>query len=312
MGTGVSFCPSGTSLFGIRRAKEQLVERRNYLKLMPTVLAAISAAVYLGGKAFPATTEPGPVLAAAAVFATPPNGSASYAMIGPSARAVVASAITPAVKTGALVERSRNALDALASSVHQLSHPRALEDAFDSYFAFKAAHPDEARKPYLYFVDYGLPSSTPRGYVFDMDALSVIDGPFMVAHGRGSAANRAGVPTRFSNVFGAATTSLGLYVAQEIYSFTGHAGGRAYRSVGLRLGGVSRGFNDNARARGVVAHGAPYVTASRAGRSEGCPAMEASRAERLLPKLANGGLVFLFAPDKDWMARDPWMVAQAD
>jgi hypothetical protein len=60
---------------------------------------------------------------------------------------------------------------------------------------------------------------------------------------------------------------------------------------------VSGASNSNARARGVVAHGAPYVTASRAGRSEGCPAVEPARAARLLPKLAHGGLVFLFAPD---------------
>ncbi len=66
-------------------------------------------------------------------------------------------------------------------------------------------------------------------------------------------------------------------------------------------------FNSSARARGVVAHGAPYVTASRAGRSEGCPAVEQSRARKLLPQIANGGLVFLFSPlDKTWMEQDPW------
>ena len=70
---------------------------------------------------------------------------------------------------------------------------------------------------------------------------------------------------------------------------------------------MSRGFNDNALARGVVAHGAPYVTATGSGRSEGCPAMESQRAERLLPKLAEGGMVFLFAPDADWLTRDPWV-----
>jgi hypothetical protein len=177
--------------------------------------------------------------------------------------------------------------------------------------AYKTAHPDAVKKPYLYFVDYGLPSTTPRGYLFDMQALKVIDGPFMVAHGRGSSKAHDGVPTRFSNGFGAATTSLGLYVAQELYDFVGHAGGQTYSSIGLRLNGVSTGFNDNARARGVVAHGAPYVTATRAGRSEGCPAMESSRAQRLLPKLANGGMVFLFAPDTKWMADDPWLAANA-
>ncbi|HEY9228582.1 MAG TPA: murein L,D-transpeptidase catalytic domain family protein, partial [Gemmatimonadaceae bacterium] len=63
----------------------------------------------------------------------------------------------------------------------------------------------------------------------------------------------------------------------------------------------------NARARGVVAHGAPYVTPSGSGRSQGCPAMEQARAKRLLPKIANGSLVFLFAPNSNWMANDPWL-----
>ena len=47
---------------------------------------------------------------------------------------------------------------------------------------------------------------------------------------------------------------------------------------GLRMKGVSNEFNSRARARGVVVHGAPYVSATQAGRSEGCPAMEQSRA----------------------------------
>lgn len=287
------------------------MDARNYMKVVPTILAAVSGAIYFGSKAVPAPAASAPVLSAVAVFATPPAGSTSAAVLGPSATAAIANAISPASHTSVIAERTRSAIDALASSVRQLSHPRALEDAFDSYFAFKAAHPDQVRKPLLYFVDYGLPNTTPRGYVFDMDALSIVDGPFMVAAGRGSAPNSAGISTRFSNAFGAATTSLGLYVAQEIYQFTGHAGGQVYHSTGLKLAGVSTGFNDNARARGVVAHGAPYVTATRAGRSEGCPAIEPQRAATLLPKLANGGLVFLFAPDKNWMTRDPW-ITQAE
>lgn len=289
------------------------MDKQSYMKIIPTILAAVSGAVYFGSKAVPATAETGlgPVLSAAVVFATPTTGSASSAVIGPTATAAVSRALTGSSRNGELAERAHNALAALASSVTRLSHPRALEDAFDSYFAFKAVHPEQVKKPFLYFVDYGLPNTTPRGYVFNMETLSVVDGPFMVAAGRGSAPNSQGISTRFSNAFGAATTSLGLYVAQEIYSFTGHTGGQAYHAVGLRLNGVSSGFNDNARARGVVAHGAPYVTATRAGRSEGCPAMEPQRAAELLPKLAEGGLVFLFAPDENWMTRDPWISATA-
>src|SRR5215831_13089414 len=224
-------------------------------------------------------------------------------------------ATTSAVKTdpkSPMSAATKAALEAFKSVVRPLSHPMALEDAFRSYFAFKSAHPDQVTKPYLYFVDYGLPSTTARGYVFDMSALKIVEGPFTVAHGRGSSTSQYGVPTRFANASGTATTSLGLYVAKSLYNFTGHTGGHTYSAVGLRLEGESRGFNDKAMARGVVAHGAPYVTPTRAGRSQGCPAMELARAERLLPKLANGGVVFLFAPDANWMGNDPWLNASAN
>lgn len=200
------------------------------------------------------------------------------------------------------------ALSALSGSVRTMSHPRALSDAFRSYYAYKAAHPNAVKKPFLYFVDYGLSSTTARGYVFDMESRTVVDGPFTVAHGRGSGP-RSGVPTRFTNRHGAATTSLGLYLTQETYAFSGKASGSFYRSIGLRLQGLSGSFNDNARSRGVVAHGAPYVTRGGSGRSEGCPAVEPGRAERLMPMLANGSLVFLFAPNEEWLANDPWLTA---
>ncbi|HEV2147583.1 MAG TPA: murein L,D-transpeptidase catalytic domain family protein, partial [Longimicrobiaceae bacterium] len=203
--------------------------------------------------------------------------------------------------------RVQTALGVLGKSVGKQSDPDALRMAFQAYFKYKEAHPEQVRKPYLYYVDYGLDAQTPRGYVFDMEALKVVDGPFMVAHGRGSAPNARGIPTRFSNREGSNATSLGLYLAQETYGFSGKAGGQRYTSVGLRLKGLSGRFNSAARTRGVVAHGAPYVTASRAGRSEGCPAIEPGRARELLPRISNGGLVFLFSPlERTWMATDPW------
>lgn len=278
---------------------------RKLLNLVPTALAVATALLYLTSNAYSASPGSG------AVLRSPGSLLASNSAIGAS----LVRGMNPVRHDGGAEPRTEGsteastdrALDVLASGVHQLSHPAALRDAFQSYFAFASEHPEQVRKPYLYFVDYGLSSSTPRGYLFDMHALRVVDGPFMVAQGRGSSTNARGVPTHFSNSFGAATTSLGLYVAQELYKFTGHAGGEPYHSVGLRLAGVSGHFNDNARARGVVAHGAPYVTATRAGRSEGCPAMTPERARELLPKLASGGMVYLFAPDSNWMANDPWL-----
>lgn len=264
-------------------------------KYLQHVLIGGTAALLVGARVAPGSAEPGPVVSATAAYV---RGETRTPDVMGAVRA----------RTAARSE-AEAALEVLASAVRTSSHPRALEEAFRSYFAYRTANPDRVRKPFLYFVDYGLPSTEPRGYVFDMEARTVVDGPFMVAHGRGSAATASGIPQRFSNVMGSAATSLGLYVAQELYDFRGKSAGQAYRSTGLRLMGVSRGYNDNARARGVVAHGAPYVTASRAGRSEGCPAVEQERAEQLLPKLANGGMVFLFAPDQRWMADDPWITA---
>ena len=213
----------------------------------------------------------------------------------------------PVPASAEVVASVNDALGALADDVRRTSHGDALRMAFTAYYSYREQHPSRALKPYLYFVDYGLDNRTPRGYVFDMQTLSVIDGPFIVAHGRGSSKGKNGVPTRFSNAPGSASTSLGLYIAGETYDFTGKSGGVRYSSIGLRMDGVSGRYNSNARARGVVVHGAPYVTASGAGRSEGCPAMEQFRARRLIPLIANGGLIFLFSPrDMTWMDQDPW------
>jgi hypothetical protein len=206
-------------------------------------------------------------------------------------------------------ERVEISLAELESRVNRLSDPDALRLAFQAYFSYRDAHPERVRKPYLYFVDFGLDSGTPRGYVFDMEALRVVEGPFAVAHGSGSGPGGT-VPTRFSNVKGSNATSLGLYLAQETYGFRGRSNGRAYTSVGLRLQGVSGRFNNAARSRGIVVHGAPYVSLASAGRSEGCPAMAEHLARNLLPRLANGGMVFHYSPrDLGWLGADPWLNA---
>ena len=244
------------------------------------------------------------------------HSASQPAPISPTMRAAAAAGPrlldAPVIETAPLtaapvvVSREASALAMLGRRVVAQSHPDALRLAFQAYYNYRAAHPEKVRKPYLYFVDYGLDSRQPRGYLFDMDRLEVVEGPFTVAHGRGSLSAREGVPTRFTNLQNSATTSLGLYLAQETYAFSGTSSGSRYRSIGLRLQGLSGSFNSAARRRGIVVHGAPYVTPQKAGRSEGCPAMEQDRAQRLIPMIANGGLVFLFGRDANWMQQDPW------
>jgi hypothetical protein len=273
-------------------------------------LQALAAAAFFFGIA---ASLPDESKSAAAPTATELMTAASMlSPAAPAARAVLSGVgigKAGGEKTATVAENSQvgKALGVLAGSVKTQSHPDALRQAFAAYYNYKNEHPEKVTKPYLYFVDYGLDSRTPRGYVFDMKALRVVDGPFTVAHGRGSGKKDA-VPTRFSNVEGSATSSLGLFLAQETYGFTGKAAGKRYTSVGLRMTGLSGRFNNAARQRRVVVHGAPYVSAGQAGRSEGCPAMDQGRARKLLPKIGNGGLVFLFSPvDKTWLKSDPWV-----
>ena len=151
----------------------------------------------------------------------------------------------------------------------------------------------------LAVIDYSRPSTEPRLWLLDVAAGRVLAVEH-VAHGRGSGENHA---TRFSNIEGSVQTSLGLYVAAETYY-----GGNGYS---LRLDGLDPGFNDRARERLIVIHGARYVDPllagrqGRLGRSYGCPAVRPEVAREVIDHLKDGQLVFAYDPDPDWLASSP-------
>ena len=126
----------------------------------------------------------------------------------------------------------------------------------------------------------------------------------LVAHGQGSGGN---VPTKFSNQPDSHQTSIGLFVTEDTY-----VGRNGYS---LRLEGLDRGFNDRAKARAIVMHGAPYVnkdiskSLGRLGRSHGCPAVRESIARELIDRVKGGSLVFSYYPDTDWLATSAFLNA---
>src|SRR5262245_17173211 len=76
-----------------------------------------------------------------------------------SATSLVSSVTAPKSNTkapGAIASATKAALSALEAAVRPLSSPRALENAFHAYFTYKAERPQDVKKPFLYFVDYGL------------------------------------------------------------------------------------------------------------------------------------------------------------
>ncbi|MEP6782723.1 MAG: murein L,D-transpeptidase catalytic domain family protein, partial [Acidobacteriota bacterium] len=143
----------------------------------------------------------------------------------------------------------------------------------------------------LTVIDYSKPSSEKRMWVFDMNSHELVYEE-LVAHGQGSGVNMA---TQFGNEAETHRTSLGLFRTDTTY-----VGKNGYS---LRLDGLDKGINDQARDRAIVMHGAPYVSAAfvkatgRLGRSWGCPAVSAAVAKQLIDRVKGGGLVFAYYPD---------------
>ena len=125
----------------------------------------------------------------------------------------------------------------------------------------------------LAVIDYSRPSSEQRMWVFDLSAAKLLHLE-RVAHGRGTGEN---LSEHFSNQPGSHQSSLGLFRTRETYM-----GGNGYS---LRLEGLDPGFNDRARERAIVIHGASYVSDATVkvrggvGRSHGCPAVRQEIAQ---------------------------------
>lgn len=158
-------------------------------------------------------------------------------------------------------------------------------------------HSGAHRNATLSVIDYSRPSTEPRLWVFDLSRQRLLFEE-LVAHGRNSGDNHA---ARFSNVEGSYMSSLGAFETQE--SYVGQNG------YSLRLRGLEQGFNDQARERAIVIHGAPYVSdelirrQGRLGRSLGCPAVRTAVARPLIDAIRGGSFVFAYYPDQAWLKR---------
>ncbi|RAP57158.1 hypothetical protein BTJ49_11410 [Oleiagrimonas sp. MCCC 1A03011] len=158
----------------------------------------------------------------------------------------------------------------------------------------------------LSVIDYSLPSTTPRLWVFDLSQRSVLF-HLLVAHGRNTGGQYA---KHFSNREGSLMSSLGTFVTDGTY--VGHNG------YSLRLKGLDGRFNDQAEKRAIVIHGASYVSRQfakaqgRLGRSWGCPAVRKSVAKPLIDTIRKQSVVFAYYPDKDWLHDAPTLVDCGD
>ena len=147
---------------------------------------------------------------------------------------------------------------------------------------------------YLTIVDLSQSSRNKRFYILDMKNDELAWNTY-VAHGKNSGVD---IAKNFSNDFNSNESSLGFYVTKSTY--------HGKHGLSLRISGLEPGFNDNAEARGVVVHGAPYVNAGRAqsdymGRSQGCPALPENEYAQVIDIIKDGSVLFVYNPDSDYL-----------
>ena len=147
----------------------------------------------------------------------------------------------------------------------------------------------------LSIVDFSQSSNTKRLYVIDMDK-SVLLLTTYVAHGRNSGGEYA---TYFGNKANSFKSSLGFYITGETY--------QGNHGLSMRLKGIEKGINDGAEERGIVLHGAPYVSEAfikqcgRLGRSQGCPAVPQELCQEIISYIKQGSCFYIYYPDESYL-----------
>lgn len=142
-------------------------------------------------------------------------------------------------------------------------------------------------KSILTIADFDQESTKKRLYIIDLASKKLLLNTW-VAHGQNSGGDK---PSSFSNNINSNQSSLGFYLTGEIYL------GKHGRS--LKLDGMDQGFNNNARERSIVLHGATYVSQKsidelgRLGRSQGCPAVPAKLADYVINTISGRTVLFI-------------------
>nr|WP_199000054.1 murein L,D-transpeptidase catalytic domain family protein [Flavobacterium sp. ASV13] len=208
-------------------------------------------------------------------------------------------------KTFAKVEKTltvdakiANIYEALKLNANNFNIPelRTFSEALKGFYLLKER--GIIQKNILTLIDFSLSSNTKRLWVIDMTTNTILFNS-LVAHGRNTGEEFA---SAFSNTNSSFKSSLGFYATGEIY--------QGKHGASLRLDGLERGYNDNARERGVVMHGADYVSESfirlhkRLGRSQGCPALPVELTDEIIETIKDKSCLYIYHPSRTFMMEE--------
>jgi hypothetical protein len=171
---------------------------------------------------------------------------------------------------------------------------RAFDYAIIGYNTLKA-NKKLANRDILSIADMTTPSGRKRLFVLDMKNSKLLFVTY-VAHGKNSGLEKT---LHFSNESESNKSSVGFYITSVTYS-----GKHGYS---MRLEGQEIGFNNNARDRDIVVHGADYVSEAviksqgYIGRSLGCPALSPEVYKPIIDKIKNGSCLFIHGNDTKYI-----------
>ncbi len=180
----------------------------------------------------------------------------------------------------------------------------AFKIALKGYFTLLLDN-ELANKRYLTIIDMSLSANVERFFVIDMETQQLVY-KSLVAHGRNSGEEFA---TQFSNDERSYQTSIGFYKTAETYD--------GKKGFSLKLDGLEYS-NNKARDRGVVIHGAEYVSEqfiknnARLGRSLGCPALPVETFKNAIEFLKEGSCIFIYYPQKYYLSKSKLVNANVD
>ena len=167
--------------------------------------------------------------------------------------------------------------------------------AITGFYNLKSQYLYHPNQQILSIIDYRQASTKKRLYVVDIQRKKLLYNTW-VAHGINNGMLYA---THFSNRPNSRQASLGFYRTGESYS--GKFG------YAMRLDGLERNFNHNARRRSIVMHSDPMIDAgyiaklNMLSRSWGCPAVSADIHKPLINLIRNGSCLFIYYNDINYL-----------
>jgi hypothetical protein len=193
-----------------------------------------------------------------------------------------------------VIEEKNNSADAIYEALQLPDQALPSIEIFELAYIGWEKLDSNLKSPVLTIIDFSLPSTERRLWIIDLKSKSILLNS-VVAHGRNSGELLA---SKFSNNPESYQSSLGFYKTGETY--------QGKHGYSLRLDGLEKGINDQARNRAIVIHGADYASEAfakingRLGRSLGCPALPTELSTKAIDLIKDGSLIFIFGNDENY------------